>query len=181
MCLSATGWCITQLWMFLSRFLRGSLFFTLTPAVKEREPTLRPVMLLNVQDARRSGAFLSWKTWAFSKNPGIRKNFPWSTIFRLAHYHQQNIPAFQNKTPNEKSVERNPEILWKGENHRRKSSGKDKSRVCSTEADKCRIHKNYESIRLIFFCIARELDWVLSFASDFVHNRPLELVTLFYF
>ena len=51
------------------------------------------------------------KVELFFKSPGIRKNFPWSTIFRLAHYHQQNIPAFQNKTPNEKSVERNPEIL----------------------------------------------------------------------
>ena len=74
-------------------------------------------------------------------------------------FDEGNTFAFQNKTPNEKPFERNPEILWKGENHRRKSRGKDKSRVCSTEADKCRIHRNYESIGL-FFCIARELDWV---------------------
>ena len=36
-------------------------------------------------------------------------------------FDEGNTFAFQNKTPNEKPFERNPESLWKGYNHQKKA------------------------------------------------------------
>ena len=54
------------------------------------------------------------------------------------------------------------------------ASGKDKSRVCSKEADKFRIHKNYESISLIFLSSNYKLS-VYGVTTLFYHST-LDLV-----